>query len=347
MRPSSRDGFHIGIICALPFEADAVESSFDETYDKFGKIYGKQDGDTNIYTTGRIDQHNIVLCFMPGMGKVSAANVATNLKTSYKRIDLALVVGICGGAPFPSQSTEILLGDVVISDSIIEYDFGRQYPDGFRRKTGVKETLGRPNQEIRSLLTGLLTRKTRREFQARICHYLRKLQIDEDTDPEWQYPGVVHDILFEASYQHKNYQRNSATECERTDCSESCNDSMYDEVSNKHCEQLGCCGRRIPRDRLNAGNVEPLLHTGTIACADTVMQSGEHRDKLIQKEHVVAFEMEGAGVWDNMPCIIIKGVSDYADSHKNKKWQSYAAATAASGAKAFLENWLPTASESQ
>jgi tetratricopeptide (TPR) repeat protein len=51
--------------------------------------------------------------------------------------------------------------------------------------------------------------------------------------------------------------------------------------------------------------------------------------------------MEGAGVWDNIPCIIIKGVCDYADSHKNKLWQAYAAATGASVAKALLEYWVP------
>ncbi len=28
--------------------------------------------------------------------------------------------------------------------------------------------------------------------------------------------------------------------------------------------------------------------------------------------------MEGAGVWDEVPYIVIKGICDYADSHKNK-----------------------------
>jgi nucleoside phosphorylase len=52
--------------------------------------------------------------------------------------------------------------------------------------------------------------------------------------------------------------------------------------------------------------------------------------------------MESAGVWDNFPCVVIKGVCDYADSHKNKKWQGYAAATAAACMKAFLKEWVPT-----
>jgi nucleoside phosphorylase len=75
------------------------------------------------------------------------------------------------------------------------------------------------------------------------------------------------------------------------------------------------------------------------------MKSGEHRDHLVESEGVVGFEMEGAGVWDNISCIIIKGVCDYADSHKNKAWQMYAAATGAAAAKAFLQYWEPTTRE--
>jgi hypothetical protein len=67
------------------------------------------------------------------------------------------------------------------------------------------------------------------------------------------------------------------------------------------------------------------------------MKSGEHRDKLAKAAKIIGFEMEGAGVCDNLRCLIIKGISDYADSHKNKVWQQYAAATAASCCKAFLE----------
>lgn len=39
---------------------------------------------------------------------------------------------------------------------------------------------------------------------------------------------------------------------------------------------------------------------------------------------------------DSFPCLIIRGICDYADSHKSKNWQPYAAATAASYAKELL-----------
>ncbi|KAL1852337.1 hypothetical protein Plec18170_006065 [Paecilomyces lecythidis] len=110
------------------------------------------------------------------------------------------------------------------------------------------------------------------------------------------------------------------------------------------CSKCNSGSDSIGDDNLEEA-VRPSVYTGTIASADTVMKSGEHRNQVAQEEGIIAFEMEGAGVWDNLPCIIIKGVCDYADSSKNKMWQDYAAATAASGAKAFLEYWTPRHSE--
>jgi nucleoside phosphorylase len=46
--------------------------------------------------------------------------------------------------------------------------------------------------------------------------------------------------------------------------------------------------------------------------------------------------MEAAGLMDDFPCLVIRGICDYADSHKNKRWQPYAAATAAAYAKELL-----------
>lgn len=52
--------------------------------------------------------------------------------------------------------------------------------------------------------------------------------------------------------------------------------------------------------------------------------------------------MEGAGLWETIPTIVVKGVCDYANSHKSKGWQLYAAATAAACAKGILRIWRPT-----
>src|SRR5208282_5040681 len=133
-RPKDRNEFEIAIICALRSEADAVEALFDEYWDEEGDRYGKALGDTNAYTTGAIGRHNVVLAHMPGIGKGSAASVASSFKSSFRGIKLALVVGICGGVPIGTDNEEILLGDIIISTGVIQYDLGRQLPDRFIRK---------------------------------------------------------------------------------------------------------------------------------------------------------------------------------------------------------------------
>lgn len=44
---------------------------------------------------------------------------------------------------------------------------------------------------------------------------------------------------------------------------------------------------------------------------------------------------------DSFPCLVIRGICDYADSHKNRIWQPYAAATAAAYAKELLSTIPP------
>src|ERR1700689_4395070 len=123
-QPRDRNDFEIAIICALPLEASAVGALFDKLWDD--QTYGEAPRDSNAYLTGVIGQHNVVLVHMPNMGKVDAATAATSLQASFQGIQLALVVGICGGVPFGNQLREdILLGDVVISKGLVQYDLGR------------------------------------------------------------------------------------------------------------------------------------------------------------------------------------------------------------------------------
>jgi nucleoside phosphorylase len=46
--------------------------------------------------------------------------------------------------------------------------------------------------------------------------------------------------------------------------------------------------------------------------------------------------MEAFGLMNNFPCLVIRGISDYADGHKDDTWQAYAALTAAAYAKELL-----------
>ncbi|RAK90252.1 kinesin light chain [Aspergillus costaricaensis CBS 115574] len=332
MRPRTRDAFTIAIICALPLEADAVEALFDETYDRLCKYYGKQQGDANWYVNGRVGKHNVVLCYMPGMGKISAASVASSLKISYMSVQLALVVGICGGAPKTSKSQDIFLGDVVVSDSLVTYEFGGEH--------SVHDRPGRPNREIRTLLGRLGTPSARAGFQSQLLQYIEVLN---HTDKRWNHPGI-EDVLFESSHLHKHREHGPDLDCcclKGSSLDEICEDALESD-----CNSLGCGKGTVMRIRNPSEANKVSIHVGPVASANTVMKSGKHRDNIIKRDKVIGFEMEGAGVWECLPSLIIKGVCDYADSHKNKLWQAYAAATAASTAKAFLEHWTPHSQKS-
>jgi hypothetical protein len=171
---------------------------------------------------------------------------------------------------------------------------------------------------IRALLGKLKSIRGQEKLTNKLAIHLAKLQ--DEPRLQAQYPGVMEDRLFQANYHHL------------------CN--------GETCEECGCDEELISRQRLEQKEVQrPKVHFGLIASGDTVMKSGEERDIIAKQEGIIGFEMESAGVRDIFPCIVIKGACDYADSHKTKKWQRYAAATAAACAKAFLEFWEPSATD--
>jgi hypothetical protein len=182
------------------------------------------------------------------------------------------------------------------------------------QKDTLLDALGRPNAKIRSLLAKVKGLHERKTLQGKMAGYMDVLR--GELGPAAVYPGAAQDRLFQATYRHVS-DRMSCEECVRS-------------------------GKLVPRARLEQGVGQPAIHCGLIASGDTVMKSGEDRDAIVRHAGVIGFEMEGAGVWDTFPCVVIKGACDYADSHKTKVWQRYAAAIAAACMKAFLDYWVPS-----
>jgi len=81
---------------------------------------------------------------------------------------------------------------------------------------------------------------------------------------------------------------------------------------------------------------DPHIHYGLIASANQLMMDATMRDKLALERNVLCFEMEAAGLMNHFPCLVIRGMSDYCDTHKNDTWQGYAAMTAAAYARELL-----------
>ena len=121
------------------------------------------------------------------------------------------------------------------------------------------------------------------------------------------YQDLQQDYLFEADYDH----RAGHATCD-------------------NCETDRLIARSEREDEL------PIIHYGLIASGNQVMRDGVTRERLRKELNVLCFKIEAAGHIDNFPCLVIRGICDYADTHKNECWQPYAAAVAAAYAKELL-----------
>jgi nucleoside phosphorylase len=302
-RTPSREDYSVGIICALDVEKAVVEATLDEEHGRVEKAAG----DDNVYTFGRIGAHNVVVACLPAgvMGKVSAAAVAKDMMRSFP-IKVGLMVGICGGVW--SERADIRLGDVVVSQpdgqhgGVVQWDYGKIEREGVFRRTG---TLDKPPRPLLNAVQSLKARHMLRdsEVSANLAAMLTKYPKLAD---KFGHQGQEHDELFEASYGHA--AGGTCAECDRS----------------------RLCNRPVRIDD------HPQIHYGNIASGDQVVKDGPTRDRIAREEGILCFEMEAAGLMDTFPCVVIRGVCDYADSHKNKRWQPYAAATAACYAKELL-----------
>jgi nucleoside phosphorylase len=212
------------------------------------------------------------------------------------------MVGIGGGVP--SAEADIRLGDVVVSQpyqtfgGVVQYDMGKTTTSGFER-TG---SLNSPPQILLSAINTV--RANNILGKSTLPDYVSKLECI----PSFQRRMAGPDVLFEAAYDHEG---------------------------GNTCEQCGASRQQARPQR--ESKEEVAVHYGTIASGNQVMKSAIERDKISAKlGSVLCFEMEAAGLMNSFPCLVIRGICDYADSHKNKRWQTYAAGTAAGYAKEVL-----------
>ncbi|KAL4868300.1 hypothetical protein BDV12DRAFT_169749 [Aspergillus spectabilis] len=254
--------------------------------------------DDNTYILGRIGSHNIVITCLPTgrYGAISAATVATRMLSTFQSIRFGLMVGIGGGAP----SRDIRLGDVVIGKPTGQSGGVLQCDVDFERTS----TLNKPPGVLLNALSRI--RAHHIINGNRIPHVLSEMLV--------AYPLMRNSImprepdrLFRAEYEHSG--------------------------PAGLCSQ---CDERYLIARPQRSENSPQIHYGPIASATQVVRSGTVRDRLAQRLGNLCFEMEAAGLMDDFPCLVIRGISDYADSHKNDHWQGYAAVTAAAYAKELL-----------
>ncbi|KAE8361984.1 nucleoside phosphorylase domain-containing protein [Aspergillus caelatus] len=105
-------------------------------------------------------------------------------------------------------------------------------------------------------------------------------------------------------------------------------DPSYDHVDNGKIADRSLCDQSQQVLRTERDADEPGIHYGLIASGNQVIKDAKTRDSIAHGLNILCFEMEAAGLMDQLPCLIIRGVCDYCDSHKNKEWQGYVALTA-------------------
>ncbi|KAI1202887.1 nucleoside phosphorylase domain-containing protein [Nemania serpens] len=311
----SYEAYTVGIVCPIEFEMSAVRYMLDEEH---GRLPNKP-GDPNRYILGQLSGHDTVLAWLPGLqGKSAAAIVAANLDRTFPSIKWRFLTGIGGGVPEPH---DIRLGDVAVSmptghhGGLVQYDLGKDLDGGF----ALKGFLAAPPAELRGAIFEM--KSDHRVSDNKVDEFvLAMLQKGNDFD-DYRRPPSTSDILFKADYRHVANNRGTCENCDP-----------------EHTVQ------RAHRDHRGS-----KIHYGLIASGDRVMRSAIKRDLEAQNlgEEVLCFEMEAAGLSTESSYLVIRGISDYADSHKNDAWQHYAAAAAAACTKeilTYLDPADPTAS---
>jgi hypothetical protein len=206
---------------------------------------------------------------------------------------------------------------------VVKYDDGKVVAGGEFEHTGL---LNMPP----NLLTNAVSKlRSQHEFKRNavsryVSDMVKKMLELEDVNPDfedmYQYQGFEYDQLFEADYEHENSGQDTSGE-----------GSDDPKLPCPNCNKARLVARKPRRTK------DSVIHYGTIASADLVMGYGAAREKLRKKYGILCFEMEAAGLMNDFPCLVIRGICDYSDTHKHKIWQRYAAATAAAYAKELLK----------
>ncbi|KAM0250225.1 hypothetical protein ACHAQJ_008718 [Trichoderma viride] len=312
---ADRDLYTVGWICAITTELVAALALLDERHDRPKEL---DPYDSNNYELGKISNHYVAIACLPEgeYGTAAAADVAANLLRSFPNIRIGLMVGIGGGAP--TGNHDIRLGDVVVSTpgdgqgGIFQYDFGKTIQNQAFVETGF---LDQPPKLLRTAVAGL---KARYEIDGHLLGEEVNMALEKNPRLQKRYcRPQTDDRLYKSSFIHIS-------------------------GASKNCQACGddpsSLMPRSPREKFED---DPVIHYGLIASANKLMKNAIIRDKLAAERGVLCFEMEAAGLMNRFPCLVVRGICDYADTHKNNEWQGFAALMAAAYARDLLRRLIP------
>uniref|UniRef100_A0A4E9EMT7 Uncharacterized protein n=2 Tax=Gibberella zeae TaxID=5518 RepID=A0A4E9EMT7_GIBZA len=301
--------YTIGWICAIRAELVAAQELLDE---ELMDPVPTSKNDNNTYTLGKIGSHHVVIAGLPRgeYGETTAAAAARDMVHTFPNVRIGFMVGIGGGVP---TEYDVRLGDVVVgspsyrSGGLIKYDHGRAI------QGGGTDLMGSLNQPPVSILTAITKLSA---FHDRRGHNLNQTVDDLLAKNQrlvrlgYRRPPDDTDRLYEAGFVHPSHGENCSVVCPDTNLK--------------------------PRQPRLEDEDNPKIHYGLIASGSKLMEDSIARDQLAESEHVLCFEMEAAGLANHFPCVAIRGICDYSDSHRGRTWRGYAALVAAAYAKELL-----------
>ncbi|KAF5662744.1 ankyrin repeat [Fusarium heterosporum] len=312
---TTRHNYTVGWVCALPIEAAAAKAVLDCVHDI--SPHDRIPDDNNSYIFGNLRGHNVVVaCPNSTLSAVTPlADVMTQLQASYPSIRYHLMVGIAGGAP--NTKEDVRLGDVVVSKStagrpgIIRFDVNG-------KRTGHQSAGSKTSdQPTQLLLTAVGKAETAAIFEeSKMRRYMS--EIAQKSPTIFVYPTPDQDVLFESDYDH-----------------------ITIESGKDRCIH---CNRDRIRSRQPREVPYPIVHHGLIASSRHLMRHGMTRDQLAHDHGILCFDRELPGPGITAHYLIIRGICDYADTHRSEAWQAYAAAASAAYAKEII-SFIPNVSK--
>ena len=305
--------YTVAWICTIPTEVVAARAFLDEEY---GRSWDATPDDNNSYFLGKIASHNVVIAVLSdGIYRRSSAIAgARNMLHSFPNVRIGLIVGIWGGAP--SLKHDIRLGDVVVSNGHIQYFF--------------ETASGGIELEKRDFSSG----------------YPMVLQVAIDT-LKAIYKSRGHQLADEVERALKGIKE--WKKCARP---APASDRLYKSDAVHPATPDGCditckASDLVARDGRDEEDDDPAIHYSLIASGEQPMTDAHIRDKLATGDEVLCFDVGVVGLTKYCPFLVIRGICDYSDSHRNEEWQGFSAMTAAAYAKDLLRQIPPKELEAE